>query len=146
MNNLNIRKNDNVIVLTGKDKGKKGKVLGADPKNETLTVEGVNIITKHVKARRQGEVGGIQKEPGNIHVSNVMIICPSCGKPTRVAHAINEKGEKARICKKCGASLDVEVKAAKKAAKSKAKEDVKPEAEKPAKAKKATKKSAKAEE
>ena len=110
MNKLNVKKGDYVLVLTGKDKGKKGAVLSASPKTETVKVEGVNVITKHVKPRGAQAPGGIQKEPGNIHVSNVQIVCPDCGKGTRVGHAVVD-GKKARICKHCGASLDKEGKA-----------------------------------
>lgn len=105
MNSLNVKKGDNVIVLTGQDKGKKGTVISASPKKQTVRVEGVNVVTKHVKPRGPQNPGGMMKEPGNIHVSNVQIICPDCGKPTRVGHAIVD-GKKARVCKHCGASLD----------------------------------------
>ena len=111
MNSLNVKKGDNVIVLAGQDKGKKGTVISASPKNQTVRVEGVNTVTKHVKPRGPQNPGGIMKEPGNIHVSNVQIICPDCGKPTRVGHAIVD-GKKARVCKHCGASLDKQAKAA----------------------------------
>lgn len=111
MNSLNVKKGDNVIVLAGQDKGKKGTVISASPKTETVRVEGVNVVTKHVKPRGPQNPGGIMKEPGNIHVSNVQVICPDCGKPTRVAHAIVD-GKKARVCKHCGASLDKQAKAA----------------------------------
>ncbi len=140
MKKLNVKTGDKVIVLTGKDKGKQGKILSASPADNTVRVEGVNIVTKHVKPRSANQPGGIQKEPGNIDVSNVMIICPSCGKPTRVAHKIGEDGKKLRICKKCGASLDVVAKAAdKKEKKATKKADAE---EKP---KKTAKKAAKAE-
>lgn len=108
---MNVKKGDNVIVLAGQDKGKKGTVISASPKTETVRVEGVNVVTKHVKPRGPQNPGGIMKEPGNIHVSNVQVICPDCGKPTRVAHAIVD-GKKARVCKHCGASLDKQAKAA----------------------------------
>ena len=111
MNSLNVKKGDNVIVLAGQDKGRKGTVISASPKTQTVRVEGVNTVTKHVKPRGAQNPGGIMKEPGNIHVSNVQIICPDCGKPTRVGHAIVE-GKKARVCKHCGASLDKQAKAA----------------------------------
>ncbi len=111
MNSLNVKKGDNVIVLAGQDKGKKGTVISASPKTQTVRVEGVNVVTKHVKPRGPQNPGGIMKEPGNIHVSNVQVICPDCGKPTRVAHAIVD-GKKARVCKHCGASLDKQAKAA----------------------------------
>ena len=152
MNSLNVKKGDNVIVLTGKDKGKKGVVISASPKNETVRVEGVNVVTKHVKPRGAQQPGGIMKEAGNIHVSNVQIICPDCGKPTRVGHAVVE-GKKARVCKKCGASLDKQTKAAvkkeKKTAKKVKKTDDAPateNAETAAPAKRAARKTKKAEE
>lgn len=111
MKSLNVKKGDHVIVLAGKDKGKKGAVLTASPANETVKVEGVNVVTKHVKPRGAQQPGGMQTEPGNIHVSNVQIVCPDCGKPTRVGHQVID-GKKARVCKHCGASLDKEAKAA----------------------------------
>lgn len=110
MNSLNVKRGDTVIVLTGKDKGKRGKVLTANPGNETVTVEGINIVTKHVKPRGAQKPGGMQKVPGNIHVSNVMLVCPSCSKPTRIAH-MTEAGEKTRACKKCGAGVERDAKA-----------------------------------
>lgn len=155
MNGLNVKKGDNVLVLAGQDKGKKGTVISASPKAQTVRVEGVNVVTKHVKPRGAQNPGGIMKEPGNIHVSNVQVICPDCGKPTRVAHAIVD-GKKARVCKHCGASLDKQAKAAVKKEKKAAKK-AKKETEAPAEAvaettteapakKKATRKTKKAEE
>lgn len=150
MNSLNVKKGDNVIVLAGQDKGKKGTVISASPKTQTVRVEGVNVVTKHVKPRGPQNPGGIMKEPGNIHVSNVQVICPDCGKPTRVAHAIVD-GKKARVCKHCGASLDKQAKAAvkkdKKVAKKAKKEaDTAPEAaEAEVSAKKPARKAKKAE-
>lgn len=126
MNSLNVKKGDNVIVLTGKDKGKKGTVISATPKDETVRVEGVNVITKHVKPRGAGQPGGINKEPGNIHVSNVQIVCPDCGKPTRVGHVVAD-GKKVRVCKHCGASLDKAGKSAAKKEKKSAKKSKKEE-------------------
>ena len=113
MNSMNVKKGDNVLVLTGQDKGKKGTVISASPKTQTVRVEGVNVVTKHVKPRGAQNPGGIMKEPGNIHVSNVQVICPDCGKATRVAHAIVD-GKKARVCKHCGSSLDKQTKASRK--------------------------------
>lgn len=101
---MDIRRDDTVIVLSGKDKGKKGKVLSADPKAGKVIVEGVNVATRHQKARKQGEEGGIIKVETPIYVSKVQIVCPKCDKRTRVAHEI--KGDKkVRICKHCGAEL-----------------------------------------
>lgn len=105
MNKLHIRKDDTVVVLSGKDKGKKGKVLETSPKEQKVIVEGINMVTKHVKPRRQGETGGIVKAEGAMYAAKVMVVCPSCGKPTRVAHKVLENGTKKRACKKCGATF-----------------------------------------
>lgn len=104
MNNLKIKKNDTVVVLSGKDKGKQGKVLGTIPSEAKVVVEGVNMVTCHVKPRRQGEEGGIVKREAAMYASKVQVVCPKCGKGTRVAYKI-EDGKKTRICKKCGAAL-----------------------------------------
>ena len=115
---LNVKKGDTVVVITGKDAGKKGKVLASYPKKNRVVVEGVNIITKHRKPRSAQDKGGIVKHEGTIDVSNVMIICPSCGKATRVKHTVVD-GKNVRVCK-CGAVLDkayVKAAAAKKAPK-----------------------------
>ena len=101
---MNIRKDDTVIVLSGKDKGKKGKVLSANPKAEKVVVEGVNVASHHRKPRKQGEEGGILKIETPIYACKVQVVCPKCGKATRVAHKI-EGDKKVRICKKCGAAL-----------------------------------------
>ena len=101
---MNIKKNDKVVVISGKDKGKEGKVLIANPKAGKLVVEGVNVATKHQKPRKQGEEGGIIKVETPIYASKVMVVCPKCGKPTRVAHKV-EADKKVRVCKKCGAEL-----------------------------------------
>ena len=101
---MNIKKDDKVIVLSGKDKGKQGKVLSANPKAEKVVVEGVNVATKHHKPRQQGQEGGIIKVETPIYVSKVQLVCPKCGKATRVAHKITD-GKKTRVCKKCGAEI-----------------------------------------
>ena len=101
---MNIKKDDKVIVLSGKDKGKQGKVLVADPKAGKVIVEGVNTASKHQKPRKQGEEGGIIKVDTPIYVSKVQLVCPKCGKATRVAHKITD-GKKTRVCKKCGAEI-----------------------------------------
>ena len=103
--NLNVRKGDNVIVLTGKDKGKTGKVLATSPKTGKVLVEGVNIATHHNKPRSATEQGGIKKVEAGIDVSNVQIICPSCNKNARVRHG-EANGKAVRVCAKCGANLD----------------------------------------
>ena len=101
---MNIKKDDKVVVLSGKDKGKQGKILTADPKAMKVIVEGVNVATKHQKPRKQGEEGGIIKVETPIYASKVQLVCPKCGKATRVAHKI-EGDKKVRVCKKCGAEI-----------------------------------------
>ena len=101
---MNIKKNDTVVVLSGKDRGKKGKVLGTVPADAKVVVEGINMVTCHVKPRRQGEEGGIVKREAAIASCKVQVVCPKCGKATRVAHKI-EDGKKTRVCKHCGAEL-----------------------------------------
>ena len=101
---MNIRKDDKVVVLSGKDKGKQGKILVSDPKAAKVIVEGVNVATKHQKPRKQGEEGGIIKVETPIYASKVQLVCPKCGKATRVGHKVTESG-KVRVCKKCGAEL-----------------------------------------
>ena len=104
MNNLKIKKNDKVGVLSGKDKGKTGKVLGTVPKSTKIVAEGINMVTCHVKPRRQGEEGGIVKREAAIYASKVQVVCPKCDKGTRVAYKIAD-GKKIRVCKHCGAEL-----------------------------------------
>ena len=116
MNSLFVKKGDNVKIIAGKDKGKTGRIIASDPESGRVTVENLNIIVKHVKPRGAQNPGGKTKVAGTIDASNVQIVCPSCGKTTRVAHA-EANGKKIRACKKCGASLDVKVKAEKKTAK-----------------------------
>ena len=101
---MNIKKDDKVIVLSGKDKGKQGKVLVAEPKTDKVIVEGVNVATKHKKPQKQGEDGGIIKVETPIYASKVQLVCPKCGKGTRVGHQVKD-GKKVRICKKCGAEI-----------------------------------------
>ena len=101
---MNIKKDDKVIVLSGKDKGKQGKVLGTVPSEAKVVVEGINKVTCHIKPRRQGEEGGIMKREAAIYASKVQVVCPKCNKGTRVAMEI--KGDKkVRVCKHCGAEL-----------------------------------------
>lgn len=112
--NMTVKKGDNVLVITGKDKGKTGKVLEVFPKDNRVLVDGINIVTKHKKARTQNEKSEIIKKNAPIEASNVMVVCPVCGKATRVAHKEID-GKNVRVCKKCSASLDKEfVKATKK--------------------------------
>ena len=105
MKNMSIRKDDTVIVLSGKDKGKKGKVLTVMPKDGKVIVEKVNVISRHQKPRKQGEEGGIIKREAPIYACKVMRVCPKCDKPTRPAHKLLADGKKVRVCKKCGAEI-----------------------------------------
>ena len=104
-NKVHVKTGDTVIVLSGKDKGKKGKVLAVSPKEDKVIVEKINMVKKHVKPRKMGEQGGIIKAEGAMYSSKVQLVCPRCKKPTHVGHKIYEDGTKGRICKKCGESL-----------------------------------------
>lgn len=121
---MKVKKNDTVLVLTGKDAGKTAKVLVAMPKENRIVVDGINVQKKHKKARSAQEVSSIQNQSGAIDASNVLVVCPACGKATRVAYKV-EGDKKARVCKKCGAVLDAtkEAKEVKKTAKKKTKKE-----------------------
>ena len=101
---MNIKKNDTVIVLSGKDKGVKGKVLEAMPAKEMLIVEKVNVATCHTKPRKQGETGGIVKRETPIRACKVALYCDKCGKGVRVGYKV-DGNKKTRICRKCGAEI-----------------------------------------
>ena len=109
---LSVKKGDNVLVIAGKDAGKTGEILEVNREAGRVVVAGMNIQAHHRKPRNKDDKGGIIKSEGAIDVSNVQVVCPVCKKATRVAHA-EVDGKKARICKKCGATLDVAKKAAK---------------------------------
>ena len=106
VNKLHVRKNDTVVVISGVSKGKKGKVVAAFPKVSRVIVEVVAMVKRHMKPRQQGAPGGIISKEMPIAVSNVLLVCPKCGKATRNAHIEREDGTKARMCKKCGADID----------------------------------------
>ena len=101
---MNIKRDDTVIVLSGKDKGKQGKVLVADPKAAKVVVEGVNVATKHQKARKQGQESGIIKVETPIYVNKVQLVCSACGKGVRAGYKFVD-GKKVRVCRKCGAEI-----------------------------------------
>ena len=101
---MNIKKGDTIVVLSGKDKGKQGKVLGTVPSEAKVVVEGINKVTCHIKPRKQGEQGGIVKREAALAACKVQVVCPKCSKATRVAHKV-ENGKKTRVCKRCGAEL-----------------------------------------
>ena len=101
---VHVKKDDTVIVISGDDKGKKGKVLESMPASGKLVIEGINVATCHVKPKKQGEEGGIISREIPIYASKVMLVCPKCGKATR--HAVKlADGKKARVCKKCGQEI-----------------------------------------
>ena len=101
---LHVKKDDTVIVISGEDKGKKGKVVEVSPKEGKVIVEGVNIVSKHVKPRRQGEAGGIVKVEGAMYASKVQLFCDKCGKGVRYKTNVVD-GKKVRVCAKCGKEL-----------------------------------------
>ena len=112
-NKIHVKNGDNVIVISGKDKGATGKVIAVDSKKGRVYVEGVNIVKKHQKARTQNAPAGIIEREGSIDASNVMLKDPKTGKPTRVGYKINEDGSKSRIAKKSGEVIDTVSKAKK---------------------------------
>ena len=128
MAKLNVKTGDTVLVITGKDAGKQGTVLSVAPKAKRVIVEGVNLVSKTHKARSAQDKSEIRKVEGSIDISNVMLVCPKCGKATRVHHAVVD-GKKVRTCK-CGANLDEKAaKVEKKAAAKKAEKPAEPAAE-----------------
>ncbi|MEG1863115.1 MAG: 50S ribosomal protein L24 [Oscillospiraceae bacterium] len=104
MNNVHVKTGDTVKIISGKDRGETGKVLAVSPKEGKVIVEGLNMVKKHVKPKRQGEAGGIVDAESAIYACKVMPVCSKCGKATRVGHKI-EGDKKVRICKHCGATL-----------------------------------------
>ena len=104
MEKLHIKRDDTVVVLSGDDKGKQGKVIAASPEEGKVIVEGVNVVSKHVKARRQGEKSQIVKTEGAIYACKVQLVCPKCNKGVR-AQAKVVNGKKIRVCAKCGAEI-----------------------------------------
>ena len=107
MSKVHVKTGDTVIVISGKDKGKKGQVMAVSPKEGKVIVEKVNMVSKHVKPRKMGEPGGIIEAEAALYASKVQLVCPKCGRPTRVGHVV-ENGKKMRVCKKdgCGAKFE----------------------------------------
>jgi large subunit ribosomal protein L24 len=105
----NVRRNDTVLVLTGKDRGKQGVVRSVLPKKSRVVVEGINLMKKHQRPTQSGGVpipGSIVTRESPIHASNVMVVCKECSKPTRIGHRVRSDGAKVRVCKRCGADID----------------------------------------
>lgn len=103
---MQIRKNDSVMVISGKERGKTGKVLRVLPEKEALIIERVNLVKRHSKPRGAQQPGGIVEKEAAIHVSNIMIMCDKCNAPVRIGHKQLGDGEKVRICRRCGEALD----------------------------------------
>ncbi len=105
---MHVHREDTVLVLTGKDKGKKGRVIRLFPKVDKALVEKINMVKRHTRPSQQLPQGGILEKEAPIHLSNLQVICLKCGKATRVAHKTLASGQKTRVCKKCGEILDKE--------------------------------------
>ncbi|NOY64685.1 MAG: 50S ribosomal protein L24 [Nitrospirae bacterium] len=103
---MTIKKDDTVVVITGKNKGKQGRVLAVIPRKNRVIVERVNIVKRHLKPSAKYREGGILEKEAPIHISNVMLLCPRCNKPTRIANRILDDGRKVRACKKCKEVID----------------------------------------
>lgn len=103
---LGIKKNDTVIVTTGKEKGKRGRVLAVTPSKGRLLVERVNLVKRHMRPSKRYQQGGIIEKEAPVHISNVMLVCPKCDKPTRFGNRVLETGKKVRVCKKCAEVMD----------------------------------------
>lgn len=103
---LRIKKNDSIVVISGKEKGKRGRVLSVSPSKGSLIIEKINVVKKHMKPSRKYTQGGIIEKEAPIHLSNVMLICPKCNKPTRIGSLFLEGGRKVRVCKKCREVMD----------------------------------------
>ncbi len=114
MNKLHVKTGDLVMIMSGRkkddkkqdDKKRIGKILEVSPKEGKVIVEGQNMVTKHVKPRKQGQAGGLVQVEAPLYASKVMPICPKCDKPTRVGHTVGKDGKKVRTCRKCGASFN----------------------------------------
>jgi large subunit ribosomal protein L24 len=102
MDKLHVKTGDNVMIIAGRDRGESGKVLEVSREEKKVIVEGRNIVTKHVKPRKQGQAGGLVKAEAPLYASKVMPICPKCNKPTRVGHGVGKDGKKVRVCKHKG--------------------------------------------
>ena len=102
-----VRKNDNVVVVAGKDRGKRGRVLRVLPSRNRLVIEGINLVKRHTRPNPQQNIkGGIVEREGSLHASNVQIVCPECGVATRIGHQLLGDGRKVRICRKCDGAVD----------------------------------------
>lgn len=105
MNKVHVKSGDTVVIMSGKDRGKKGKVMAVSPKEGKVIIENANFVQKHVKPKKMGEAGGIIKAESAIYACKVQVFCAHCNKPTRVGHKVMKDGTKERICRKCGETL-----------------------------------------
>ena len=105
MKKLHVKSGDTVMIMSGEDKNKKGKVIAVSPKEGKVIIENANFVQKHVKPRKMGDLGGIIKAEAAMYASKVQLYCQHCNKPTRAGHQINKDGTKDRICRKCGRTL-----------------------------------------
>jgi large subunit ribosomal protein L24 len=103
---MRLRKGDRVYIISGKDQGKEGKVLRRDVGRDLIVVENVNMVTKSTRPTQKNPQGGLLKMEAPVHASKAMLVCPACGKPTRVGRAFLDNGKKVRLCKKCGEIVD----------------------------------------
>ena len=109
MAGMRLRKGDEVMVIAGKDRGKRGRVQEVRPRELTVIVAGLNIAKRHTKANpSKNQKGGIIEQPMPLGLGKVMVVCPHCGKPTRIAHRVDDDGTKERVCKQCGEAIVVE--------------------------------------
>ena len=108
MNKVHVKTGDTVVVINGKNRGARGKVLEVSPSENKVIVEGVNIVTKHVKPKQMGEQGGLLKAESALYADKVQLICPKCGRPTRTGSKVNAKGKKVRVCKKADCLAEFE--------------------------------------
>ena len=108
MNKVHVKTGDTVVVINGKNRGARGKVLEVSPSENKVIVEGVNIVTKHIKPRSMEEQGGIVKAESALYADKVQLVCPKCGRPTRVGSKVNAKGKKVRVCKKADCLAEFE--------------------------------------
>lgn len=104
-NKMSIKKGDQIVVLAGKDKGQRGTIMEVMPKSGKVVVEGINMVSRHTKPRKQGDESGILKKAAPLYACKVMRVCPKCDKPTRPASLIKADGSRVRVCKKCGAEI-----------------------------------------
>ncbi len=106
MNKMHVKTGDEVIVISGKDKGKKGKVIAVNPSERKIIVDKINVMTRHQKARNQNQQGGLVQKESPIYACKVMRVCPKCGKPTRIGRQVNAEGKTSRYCKNCHEVID----------------------------------------